>query len=187
MGIIASIFGGPAAARDPPPATLNTEEGFVDIGLTVTHISRSRDGVTSVTARGKMNGAAAGFVIDIFPGWTPQKLEDADLLLHWGKVRYRSIGPDSDHFVGELARLYGLPVATRQMPARIDFSAVSLEGNPDELPNVRVRMKLFFESDDESGYAEVYTNLDLPAKRVEFHEKDPEYREPLVRALSEGA
>ncbi|MEZ0273788.1 MAG: hypothetical protein ACAH88_02695, partial [Roseimicrobium sp.] len=55
-----------------------------------------------------------------------------------------------------------------------------------------VKMKLFFspgENDPhfEDRYAEHFLNFDLAAKRIEFREKDPGYREPLLRALSEAA
>lgn len=44
-----------------------------------------------------------------------------------------------------------------------------------------MKIKLFFESDDESRYAELYLNIDLPATRLELAERDPDYRGPIVR------
>jgi hypothetical protein len=41
----------------------------------------------------------------------------------------------------------------------------------------------FFDDGQDERYAEVYTNIDLREKRLEFREKDPEYRAPLVAAL----
>ena len=48
-------------------------------------------------------------------------------------------------------------------------------------------MKLFFhaDSEDEARYAEVFTNINVEEGLLEFHEKDPAYRGPLLRALSE--
>jgi hypothetical protein len=49
-------------------------------------------------------------------------------------------------------------------------------------------MKLFFQSDDPGQYAEIFVNVVAPERRLELHEKDPEYRAPLLRSLAfEGA
>jgi hypothetical protein len=56
-----------------------------------------------------------------------------------------------------------------------------------------VKLKLFYEpagaTDEEydEGYAEVYLNIDVAARKIELAEKDEEYRAPLVRALGAGA
>jgi hypothetical protein len=46
-----------------------------------------------------------------------------------------------------------------------------------------VKIKLFFESDDEDRYGELFTNVELAARRLEVREKDEGYRLPVVRAL----
>jgi hypothetical protein len=43
---------------------------------------------------------------------------------------------------------------------------------------------MFFEHDDEERYAEFYLNIDINESRVEFHEKDKDYRGAVVRCLS---
>jgi len=43
----------------------------------------------------------------------------------------------------------------------------------------------FFSTPQRRAYAEVFTMLTFKTQ-LEFHEKDPEYRVPLVRALTEG-
>jgi lipocalin len=47
-------------------------------------------------------------------------------------------------------------------------------------------MKLFFESEPKEAYAEFFTNIDLVQAKMEFREKDPEYRVPLVAAPDGG-
>ncbi len=47
-------------------------------------------------------------------------------------------------------------------------------------------MKLFFENEDPDRYAEVFVNVIASEHRIEWHEKDPDYREPLLRALGDG-
>ena len=69
----------------------------------------------------------------------------------------------------------------------IAFSAIALRGNPADLSGGPVKMKLFFESEDEAHYAEVYTNIHLAQRLAEFREKDNGYRAPLLRALVTAA
>jgi hypothetical protein len=64
--------------------------------------------------------------------------------------------------------------------------AGGLEGDPARVLSSPVRMKFFFHSSSEARYAEVFTNIDVQAGRLEFHEKDPSYRVALVRALTEA-
>jgi hypothetical protein len=69
------------------------------------------------------------------------------------------------------------------MAKEVRFTAIALEGDPRDLGKGPTRIKLFFEPEEEDGYAEVFTNVDLAARRLEVREKDPEYRLPLVKAL----
>ena len=64
------------------------------------------------------------------------------------------------------------------------FAAIALAGHPPAVAGEPVKIKLFFEADFDERYAEVYLNIDLTRSRVELHEKDPDYRRPLVRALT---
>jgi hypothetical protein len=48
-------------------------------------------------------------------------------------------------------------------------------------------MKFFFyDSGPESRYAEVFVNVDAKQRVVEFHEKDSEYRKPVLLAFTQG-
>jgi hypothetical protein len=77
-----------------------------------------------------------------------------------------------------MARPLGSPIP------EITSDAVSLEGDPADLRGGPLKLKLFFEGDDEDDYAEIYLNVDMDRARVDLNEKDPEYREPLLRALA---
>ena len=61
-----------------------------------------------------------------------------------------------------------------------------LAGNPSRLPAEPVKMKLFFESDEDDLSAEVYLNFSVLERHVQFHEKDQDFRRPLVLALGEN-
>jgi hypothetical protein len=70
------------------------------------------------------------------------------------------------------------------MRSAVPFTGISLEGTPHNLAAGPVKIKLFFDPGAESEYAELYLNIDLAQRRVHLDEKDPEYRAPILRALT---
>lgn len=98
-----------------------------------------------------------------------------------------SLGAGSDAFIQTLDQLYDTKVGATQMRRSVHFTAVSLAGNPNTLPAEPVKMKLFFESDEDDRCAEVYLNFDVLKRRVHFHEKDQDFRRPLILALGKNS
>jgi hypothetical protein len=101
-----------------------------------------------------------------------------------GVITYRSLGPASDSFLHIMDKLYGTALHPKSMRAETKFTGISLRGKPDELEKEPVRIKVFYESDDEQRYAELFTNIDVQHRVLQINEKDEEYRKPVVRALS---
>lgn len=79
--------------------------------------------------------------------------------------------------------LYGTKLTPKTMATETCFTGISLGGDPRDLTKGPVKIKLFFESEEEDDYAELYTNIELAAHRLEVHEKDEGYRLPVIRAL----
>jgi hypothetical protein len=72
------------------------------------------------------------------------------------------------------------------LPA-IRASVAGLEGDlAHVLAGVTMMKFFFFDSGPENRYAEVFINVDPNRRVLEFHEKDPEYRKPLLLALTKG-
>ncbi len=182
MGFFSTLFGASSGA-EPLDGKLSTADGFVDIDLPIVQAESKSPALVSVIARGKVQGAVVGLAVDLDSKWIKKPIENADASFYWGKARLRSIGPESDAFSKLLADLYQLPCGTSKMPSRIDVEAVGLANDPHRVTSNPTKMKLFFNSNSEHDYAEVYLNLDLKSNVLEFHEKDTEYREPLLRAL----
>ena len=67
--LLATALGG-AIGADVPNAKISSDQGFVDIDLSVTDVSTGEDGTVSVTARGNVNGTNVGFIVDVLPIWT---------------------------------------------------------------------------------------------------------------------
>jgi hypothetical protein len=186
MGLLASIFGG--AKSNAQQVRSVGEDGFVDLDFPLESHARNSSGGVTLRARGILDKRPVGFSIEIHAAWKESPLEGGGAIMYWGKVTIRSIGPASDNFVAALARLYGFPVPGKGMLPAIDVEAVGLNSDPRRLETEPVHMKLFFNSDSsEDRYAEVFQNTNLPAKLLQFHEKDEGYRQPLVRALYEVA
>ena len=115
-------------------------------------------------------------------GWKSAKV--GDIPVQKGVVVVRSVGPASDGFLNQLDSLYGTNLHPKAMRAETRFAAIALDGDPTALDRGPVRIKLFYESDDEEAYAELYVNVDLSKKVVEWAEKDMDYRRPVVGALT---
>jgi hypothetical protein len=169
-----------------PIITSESDEGFVDLVFAATDGKRISDGGFRVNAIGMHDDHTVGFGVVLGPIWERRKAGET-LFVHWGTVWLVSLGESSDRFVASLDALYGVNSGVRQMAANKVVSGVALKGNPSNAPDEPVRIKLFFEDDREDRYGEVYINIDFGARRLEFHEKDEEFRSAVVLALSQDA
>jgi hypothetical protein len=171
------------------PGRLSEEEGFLDIDLPLTAVDVGPSGEVRFTARGEVVGVDTGFAFVLHSNWDPQPLEDSSAVFYWGTGAYERTGPESDRFVELVAQRYKSASAGNTiMLSSIPVQIVGLDSDPSKVTERGAKMKLFFHSDseDEGRYAEVFTNIDVEQGILEFHEKDNEYRAPLVRALSEA-
>lgn len=183
MGILFSLFT-TAFGAGIEKGIISTEEGFVDIDLPIADFKKTTSGL-SVIARGEIRGTVVAFAVDINPSWKRKLADDKKVAFYWGSGQFRSLGQESDNFVQLLAKMYKHPDVRASMTRRIEVEAVGLANDPSDVLTTPTKMKLFFNSNSEKDYAEVFLNLDIPAKKLEFHEKDPEYREPLLRAFAQ--
>jgi hypothetical protein len=170
-----------------PDVTAESEDGFVDFDLRLIRSETAEDGALHVEGWGQHEGTPLGFLVVLQPDWDPQPIEGSSGHWYWGSVLLRSVGTPSDAFVRALDALYGTALGVQTMEPEIRLTAVGIADDPRTATREPVHMKLFFEHPDETRYAEVYLNVDVSEKRVEFHEKDPDYRRPLVLALGRGA
>jgi hypothetical protein len=197
MGIISGLLGllgigsRPAAAADakpvltyPPEVTSETEEGFHDLLFLIDKHTVLPDGSQSIRVSGVHRGKRVALELVLGPSWRAGSLgKDIPLTTYQGYVMYRSVGPDSDLLLRMLDHLYGTKLNPLSMAKETRFTCLTLGGDPRKLANGRVDAKLFYESGAQGDYAEIFTNIDLGARRVEIREKDPDYRSPIVRAL----
>ena len=201
MGIFAFLFGGcskqsaslplPAAQNQPsktltapPEITSEEEDGFHDLVFYIEEQKRLPDGSQSIRGSGTHKGRPLGLEVILGPSWQAGSLgKNMPLVTYRGIVTYRSTGRDSDAFLQVLDELYDAKVNPKAMGGETQFTGISLEGDPRDLAKGPIKIKLFFESDKQDDYAELFTNIELGARRLEVREKDEEYRLPVVRAL----
>jgi hypothetical protein len=201
LGVLALFFGGcgkqstssprpapqihpskPLAA--PPEVTSEEEAGFHDLIFYIQEHKRLPDGSQSIRGLGTHKGRPLGLEVVLGPSWQAGSLgKNIPLVTYRGIVTYRSTGTDSDAFVQVLDELYGAKVSPKAMGKETQFTGISLGGDPRDVAKGPVKIKLFLESGKEDEYAELFTNIELAAHRLEVHEKDEGYRSQVVRAL----
>jgi hypothetical protein len=168
----------------PPEVTSEEEKGLHDLVFYVQEHKRLPDGSQSIRGSGTHKGRSLGLEVVLGPSWQAGSLgKDTPLVTYRGVVIYRSTGSDSDAFVEVLDELYGTKLSPKAMNRETQFTGISLEGDPRDLAKGPVKIKLFFESEKEDDYAELFTNIEFSAHRLEVHEKDEGYRAPIIKAL----
>ncbi len=150
------------------------KDPWADVALRIESLKCDAQSQCIIRARGLHGGERVGleFIVGVVEG------------KRWG-VAYRSIGPESDRFVRALATLYRTGSNASGMKQSISADAVILGGSARTLQSKRTDIKIFFNANGpESRYAELYTNIDPVAHVLEIHEKDPEYRQNVIKALA---
>lgn len=166
-----------------PELTEEFEDGFVDLSLKMEGLVRDRDGVQRFEARALHKGRVVAFAVALGTTWSPLRTREE---FYCGEARLISLGDASDAFVQVLDQLYETKVGPVRMGENVCFTAVSLEGHPDRLSVEPLKMKLFFQSENDDLCAEFYLNCDTNDNRVQFREKDTDFRAAVVRALAQN-
>jgi hypothetical protein len=102
-------------------------------------------------------------------------------------VRFLRSGEDSDRLISAISDLYGIGGFPKKMVAEESFTAIALQQGEIDMESEAFELKLFgrdSEPFDEDAYYESFFNVDLHSGFVYWNEKDPDYRSPLLRALT---
>jgi hypothetical protein len=95
---------------------------------------------------------------------------------------------ESDALVAALRELYGMPGVNARMVDITPFTGIALHKDDVDMETQPIKIKLFGRDSEEEverdEYFESFFNLDLTSGFVFWNEKDQDYREPLVAALS---
>jgi hypothetical protein len=166
-----------------------SEEGFVDFTFRIVDLKRDRKhyrfhlaashnkktvGLNVVLVRGIKSGFNAKMNLVKKHNYRPG-------------VRFLRSGPESDRLIATISKLYGLRKSPKKMAEEETFTAIALHQGRLVFEREPVKLKLFGGDDepiDPAVYYESFFNVDLANGFVFWNEKDPEYRKPLVQALS---
>jgi len=176
-----------AAGQQPtlPDITAGSDTGWHDLTFRIQSFANLSSGAQLLRAAGTYHATPVALGVLLAPAWKAGRLDPKlALVTYTGRVMLRSLGPQSDRLIIALDDLYRTGQHPRGMRGETGFTGISLEGDPRHLKAGPTKIKLFFESDDESRYAEFYLNIDLGAATLELAEKDADYRAPIVRALT---
>lgn len=166
-----------------PDLQISVEEGFVDIDIPIQSMKTAVGESLEVVAKGKYKQETVGFSVTLNSKWDRKSIKNTDQFLYWGSGTIKGTGKESDAFSKMLAEQYKLPCASPKFPSRISVEIVGIANDPKLANSTPTKMKIFLNSDSKANYAEVFLNIDPVAQLLEFHEKDEEYRKPLLRAL----
>jgi len=169
---------------DPEIASEVEPGQFIDLLFRIKEHRSGPDGSSSITASGVHKHEQVEFAVDLGPSWDQGSIGNLDRTVYRGEVTLRPSGAGSDRFLRVLGEFYGAAPVQRHMAAATRFAVMSLKGDPRHLEQGPIMLKLFFENDDPKRYAEVYLNIDVAQGRLELNEKDPDYRRPILEALS---
>lgn len=172
-----------------PVIDQHSEEGFVDLTFQITmltddgnhyrfHIAASHDncelGLDVILVKG---------IKSCFDG----NMELINDHIYRLGVRFIRSGLESDRLIAAIRKFYGADDAPQKMVAEESFTAIALHQGELDFENDCIKLKLFGrdgEPIDEDAYYESYFNVDMANRLIYWNEKDPDYRQPLLAALT---
>jgi hypothetical protein len=169
-----------------------SDEGFVDCIFKISDLKRDGDFYyfdLFASHKAQKVGLAVKLVNRVGPGFDAEM----NLVKHHvydRGVSFRSLGQVSDDLITALAELYGHDSGTLRMVPEESFTMIALQQQDTDLEHHSVKTKLFGRDSDpfvEDDYYESFFNIDFPSGFVSWNEKDPDYRTPLIKALSATA
>ena len=168
----------------------DTSEGFSDIFLKITSDLKS-DTAHIYIAKGLYKNKTVGlqFIVksNMPNGITAEgEMNSKDGFIR-NAIKIISIGQESDELVKALSELYEIPNKNLFTKTTLVTTAFSLNQTIADLNKPGYyKFKLFFNEDsDEVSYAELFFNINTNEKTIELHEKDNDYRKPLVKVFTE--
>ena len=136
-----------------------------------------------IACSAEVENSEVGFGIEVRrDGWNRIDTDHEQIWFDWGRGTLFSTGQASDRLIDLLADIFELEQG-QEFISRLDCDIVLLNSDPPSLMSRRCMSKFFLgEADDNEG--QVFVNWDVEGGRVELREKDPDFRNALVRELT---
>jgi hypothetical protein len=176
------------AANGLPVIDQFSEEGFVDLVFQIAGLKSDKAQYRFHLAASHENRVVSMDVILVkgIKGGFGSNMDLVKEHVYRKGVRFLRSGEESDLLISAVGKLYGAGVTPKKMIDEETFTAIALHQGDLDLENENVKLKLFGrdgEPFDENAYFESFFNIDLSNGFVNWNEKDPDYREPLLRAM----
>ncbi len=188
MGFLSLLFGlksyGQSKLID---ITSISEEGFCDLVFNITDKQLDKYNNWILVAKGQYKSTVVGLKIKIRNGLSPGlnngKLDQSGMTRNAGE--FINIGLESDNFIKIVSGLYGFNSGGKFSKKNIPFDCFSLNSGVGYLDKGNFKFKLFLDSQDINGlYSELFLNIDLASGLIRLNEKDPGYRERVIKILT---
>lgn len=166
----------------------DNEEGWNDLIFSITEKEKLDNGFWSLTCKAKHGNHIVGLKINIADripfGIVNEEIDNTSFYAKG--VEIHSIGKESDKLIEVISTLYKLPKKSKFTNKKLTFTVFPLNKEIAILENGRFHFKLFFDENDEHNlYAEIFLNPNLKNGTVELNEKDVEYRDNILKFLSQ--
>jgi hypothetical protein len=167
-----------------------SEEGFIDCTFRILNLISSEHKHRFHLAA-SYDGQTVGFDVELVKGIRGAFDNEMENLIpehvYRESIRFLRSGPESDRLIMALAALYALSSKPRLMVDSFSFTGIALHKDDVDMEFEPITIKLFgndAEDMPEDDYFESFFKLDLSSRLVFWNEKDPEYRDALIRGLS---
>lgn len=131
---------------------------------------------------GQFDGKPLGLFALLGTAWEEEKSPDIPFSFWWSELAFERSGSPSDNLLEVLASVYKVKSVPKRAKENVQFQVVSIANKPDK-SRKEWKLKMFFRGEKPEEYAEAYFNIDFAGKTITLAEKDPEYRNALVKAL----
>lgn len=166
----------------------NLSEGFSDIFLSIESETKT-DSSHIYVAKGLYNGKTVGLQFEVKSKMKNGLTPDGQINNGGGfikdAIKINTIGQESNELIKALSELYLFPTTSSFTKQTITSTAFSFNQKIADLDKPDYyKFKLFFEEDNEDLYSELFFNINTIEKIVELHEKDEDYRQPLIKVFT---
>lgn len=167
--------------------TSKSEEGFHDLVFNIANKQLDKDNNWIIFAKGQYDSIVVGFKVviknNITPGIVNGKPDQSGMITNAGQIL--SIGLESDNFIKVVSELYGFKTEKKFTKNAILFDCFSLNSQNSDLEKADLKFKLFLDGQDSNGlYSELYLNISFSDGLIELDEKDPGYRENIIKIMT---
>ena len=165
------------------------KDQWLDVNLPVREVKQISPGHFRVITQGVYDGEVLGLTFE-FNGIDPNNAflanpSEGKITATSNGVVIISQGTPTANFVRAYAKLANKSLSKLSVPDNLNFTAISLGGNPRDVDMAQSKIKVFHADDQAEGpfYFEAFINPDVPHGYIESHEKDPDYRDGILRSF----